>query len=103
LLLNFLFALSLPGGVIHILLFVFSPFCYISRKVLTGKVWIWFGSSILLNFTAQICFIGINLSFLIYMINSTQGRREHMEDVFDTRIGMVSGQVVGFFAIYNGM
>jgi serine/threonine protein phosphatase PrpC len=38
-----------------------------------------------------------------YGYASTQGRREHMEDVFDARMGMVSGQVVGFFAVYDGM
>jgi serine/threonine protein phosphatase PrpC len=38
-----------------------------------------------------------------YGYASTQGRREHMEDVFDARIGMVSGEVVGFFAVYDGM
>ncbi|KAJ4753000.1 Protein phosphatase 2C family protein [Rhynchospora pubera] len=37
-----------------------------------------------------------------YGYASSQGRREHMEDVYEARTGTVSGQLVGFFAVYDG-
>ncbi|XP_078166396.1 putative protein phosphatase 2C 45 [Carex rostrata] len=37
-----------------------------------------------------------------YGYASTQGRREHMEDISDAQTGTFSGQVIGYFAVYDG-